>query len=189
MAGRKLRYPGSRIIKDAVRRDMYVAIRGVWSTRPLGDAATLCGREPRDADGLASLGFIPEECWFVDRAEPAGLRAAKAMWPQTNIYAGEIGELLRHREFAFINLDLMELPGAGIEALLDRARVVRGGVLALTFVRGREHDALRARMSGRGQTFEEARWNLVGEMLGGREIYRRAYKDHSVAMGTIAVVR
>lgn len=179
-----------------MRARVYEAVARCWPAgRPLGDAVTLSGPEPKDAPWFRSLGFPQEAQWFVDHERLATDRA-RELCPHSNVFHGEIGVLLRFMPpVALINLDLMKQPTAEAEALvrLGIERLSPDGVLAFTFVRAREHSlgTMRRRLlQTEEKTLEAARWAVVREIVrstGTTEIFADCYRDRRVAMGVIAM--
>lgn len=155
----------------------------------------LCGPEPRDAAELQRVGTPPSTCWFVDHKERGALAHASSLLPGAHTFYGRIEVLLKRLESpVFVNLDLMSHP-AKVEPILVLAmqKVATGGVVAFTFCKGREskHGTLERLVQQRAQTFEEARWGLLAEIVKKvqrpcTELLRLSYRDNVMAMGVVA---
>lgn len=144
-------YPGESEDKRAARLFLYKL--GAQAPR-LGHAITLAGTEPQAEVDLMRdyLKWSGSKAWFVDWAKNTetrprvltALAAIKAAWPQANVVRGDINEVLQEIPLVgFANLDFMGFDRSSVMPCIKKtiARLAPGGVMAVTWYRGREVDA------------------------------------------------
>lgn len=193
-------FTGGGPTKDRARRRVYDACSVYWRNhgRPLGQSVVLCGPYPSDAQELMRLGVPASMCWFVDNKKIDGLKKVSTVMPGAHVFFGDVGVLLKRLEpLAFVNLDLMSHVTT-IDDLLVLAmkRTAPGGLIALTFVCGRENpNSAQVRLieEGQGSTMEEARWSFLKNRLNRtrrpyEELLRIRYRDRKMKMACIVLV-
>lgn len=144
-------YPGESPDKRAARLFLYKL--GAQAPR-LGHAITLAGTEPQAEVDLMRdyLKWPGAKTWFVDWAKNpetrtqvlAALTAIKTAWPEANVVRGDINEVLAEIPLVgFANLDFMGFDRRSVMPCIKTTitRLAPGGVMAVTWFRGREVDA------------------------------------------------
>ena len=144
-------YPGESEDKRAARLFLYK--HGATAPR-LGHAITLAGTEPfAEVDLIRDyLRWPGAKVWFVDWARDtetrlrvlAALNSIKVAWPEANVVRGDINKVLEEIPLVgFANLDFMGFDRTSVMPCIKKtiARLAPGGVMAVTWFRGREFDA------------------------------------------------
>lgn len=144
-------YPGESEDKRAARLFLYK----LGATAPrLGHAITLAGTEPAAEVDLMRdyLRWPAARTWFVDWARDpetrprvlAALSAIKSAWPGANVMRDDINRVLaRVPLVGFANLDFMGFDRNSAMPCVRKTidLLAPGGVMAVTWYRGREMDA------------------------------------------------
>ena len=144
-------YPGESVDKRAARLFLY---KFAVNTPRCGHAITLAGTEPFAEVALMRdyLKWDASKTWFVDWAKdtqsrPAVLAALDGIqksWPEANVRRADINKVVPLLPMiGFANLDFMGFMGRDSMQPCIRdviARLATGGVLGVTWFRGREFD-------------------------------------------------
>lgn len=163
-------FPGNHQDKQVARLFLYRYAK----TSPIqGHAVTLAGTEPESEVQLIRdyLGWPAHRAWFIDKATTRNvslaLRKIALLWKGVNIRQLDLRDLLPNLgALGFINLDFMGAPllDNNLECLQGAsALLLRGGILGLTWIRGRENltahlSARRLWRLGKGFSGNERRW-------------------------------
>jgi hypothetical protein len=174
-------YPGDSEDKRAVQDAIY----GLAKDAPrLGHAITLLGTEAETVVHLMreKLNWPASRCWMVDWAKASrnreevlkALMIARNLWPTANVKRENILEtLVSIPTIGFADLDFMgrmrpkDMQPA-IQMCVDRVLV--GGVISVTWYRGRESEEEKQALRARGFTtaeLGELRWADVERMVQG----------------------
>ena len=199
-------YPGDTPVNQEVRH----AINQQLAKRlpKAGHILTLAGPDAAEVPYLKNLiRACPTKTWFVDIREE-GLQKARRLWSGVQTFHGPIEHILLSDAIPcvrFAHLDFMGLytltVARSVKAL--GPKLVDGGIVAITFMRGRENSPnnLRARhlaacigLPGSTQDAREIqRW--TGTFMALQEDLNRdlvlldgvAYRHHQSAMGALIV--
>lgn len=166
---RSLSYPGDHKDKQAARVYLY---RYALAAPIQGHAVTLAGTEPESEITLMRdyLKWPAHRAWFVDSSQRPevidALHRAHKNWPEANVQRINLWNLVpKLGAIGFANLDFMGAPLQDetikcTEQVIDR--LLPGGVLGFTWIRGREHfDARATRLLwelGKGHEGNDRRW-------------------------------
>ena len=144
-------YPGDCEDKRVAQLFTY---RHALEAPRIGDAVTLSGISPLPEIMLMRdfLKWPSDRVYFVDwakdvRSRPqvlAGLETVRREWPKAHAIRGDINNVVEQRTMiGFANLDVRGFDRASVMPCVRRtiARLARGGVMSLTWYRGREVDA------------------------------------------------
>lgn len=146
-------YPGDTEDKRVAQLFTY---RHAVSAPRVGAAVTLSGTAPR-AEVLLMRDFLRwpgERTYFVDWAKDtrarslvlAGFKTIRREWPAANVEHGDINDVVaRLPMIGFANLDFMGFDRASVMPCVQKTieHLARGGVMSLTWFRGREVDEPR----------------------------------------------
>lgn len=174
-------YPGDSDDKRAVQEAVYNLAKGAPR---IGHAITLLGTEAETVVHLMrdKLNWPARRCWLVDWAKTPdnreqvlkALMIARNMWPTANVKKENILETLESvPTIGFADLDFMgrmrpkDMQPA-IQMCVDRLLV--GGVLSVTWFRGRESQEEQRALRARGfaaTDLKELRWAEVERMVQG----------------------
>lgn len=144
-------YPGESEDKRAARLFLYK----LGATAPrCGHAVTLAGTEPSAEVDLMRdyLRWPGTKAWFVDWARDTSSRARvlhalteiKRRWPEAHVVRGDLNDVMGEIPLiGFANLDFMGFDRKSVMPCIKKTigRLVPGGVMAVTWYRGRETDA------------------------------------------------
>lgn len=162
-------FPGNHPDKQAARLFLY---RHAKSAPIQGHALTLAGSDPSAEVVLMRdyLRWPAQRAWFVDRARTSEVASAllliRRLWPGANTRCEDVRELAPSLgAFGFVNLDFMGAPLTDDNLSCLKTVIpllLRGAVLGLTWIRGRESMARASarRLWRRGVGFRgnERRW-------------------------------
>jgi hypothetical protein len=167
---RALSFPGDRIEKRAARLLVY---KHALAAPIQGHAVTLAGTDPEPEIVLMRdyLKWPAHRAWFVDNSlRPEVVRALNRIsrvWPEANVERINLRNIVpKLGAVGFANLDFMGAPlqEETVACLEEVApRMLRGGILGFTWMRGREHieghpASARLWKWGKGFRGNERRW-------------------------------
>ncbi len=169
---RSLSFAGDHHEKRAARLLLY---KHALAAPVQGHAVTLAGTEPEPEIALMRdyLKWPAHRSWFVDNSlRPEVVRALNRVirtWPDTNVVRANLKNVIpKLPAIGFANLDFMGAPlQAETVACFDQValRMLRGGILGFTWMRGRENLGPKPRPSsqlqwelGKGFRGNERRW-------------------------------
>lgn len=138
-------YAGESDAKRIARYDLYAHLQGVIQTYgdPGGWAVVLAGPDAAEVGVLRYvLGWPRDRVIFVDKDE-TGLRAAEQKWPGVDTFHGDIIDILTALRggIGFAHFDFMGHVNKTVQETFEiaRGKIQMGGVIAYTYLRGREH--------------------------------------------------
>lgn len=130
--------------KQDVRHRLYCLVAQYLPRRADGCLVTLTGHEAAEVPYLRDfLGVAARRVWFVD-ADPVACRTARTAWPAAGNYQGKLDHFLAEGvapQISFLNFDFMGpyTSPASTTVQAGRGRLVSGAIVALTFLRCRDH--------------------------------------------------
>lgn len=189
---------GKKIARAQLYRDMMeLSSQGKV---PRGRWVTLAGRDAEEVSILRDyIGLRASDVVFVDR-HSAGLLAVRRKWPGTTTFLGELSECLSaiDGDVAFVHADFMGPVSPSwrndVGSALNRVHP-HGGVVAATYLRGRESPELRAlweKVLGPGLEVSVMR-QVLALMFEGEDdhclLRHRHYRSASSPMGQVVFAR